>query len=272
MMKKYLICLLMVGLLGSMTGCGKQKPEDIPAIQVTEGLSQDAVLEKSGTWPQNARTEGIPRPVGTVLWSMADSTHRTESIAVRGLAKDDVDGYMDRLQAEGFPEIKRAEPSDSGEKPVSFGTLFSDGERTISLSYADPVLMITVSDQGLTNAEGSRLQGSHMMNLYQNSYATYDEADGIGIVTELYVPKSEKTRPALTGLRGVAVVTLPGRQEILPFECSADRIAALGTVLKTGIFGESGEIGTITVSGTAYASNALAGGGSFVSSYSVTLP
>lgn len=271
-MKKLLALLMAVIMLVSLTACSVKKPNSLPIEDAITSLPESVTLDQTDVWPENAYTENVPQPTGKVLWSMIDENNDTCGITLRGLSKDSIDAYMDGLQDAGFQKIKKVKQPLTEERYVSLGTLFSDGTRTLSLSYADSVLMITISMTGIAPAEKSFLKPSHITNIYQHCYATYDETDGIGIVTELYVAEGENVQPKFTELNGVAVVELGDQQEYVYFGGSPAQTHSIGSSLKTGILGHSGEKGTVTVSGTAYAVNALGGGGSFTITYGITIP
>lgn len=192
-MKKFLTILMSVAILLSLTACGVKKPVNLPIEDALTQIPESVELNRTDEWPENHYTDKLPKPSGKVLWSMIDSDQDTCGITIRGLSKDGIDDYMDALQDAGFQKIKKMEKPLIEEGYISLGTLFSDGTRTLSLSYADPVLMLTISMAGTYHAEKSFLSSSNITKIYQHSHATYDEADGIGIVTELYVSDRDKS-------------------------------------------------------------------------------
>lgn len=271
-MKKCMAVLMSVVIMLSLTACSVKKPENLPLEDAIVEIPDSVVLDKTEEWPENSYTEKIPKPAGKVLWSMVDHDNDICGITIRGLSKGSIDSYMDELQNAGFQKIRKMEKPLTGEGYVSLGTLFSDGARTLSLSYAEPVLMITISTVGTHSAGNSFLHSSHITNIYQHSHATYDETDGIGIVTELYVSDRDRVQPKFSEFHGVAVVTLGDRQEYLYFGGKTEQTRSVGCLLKTGIFGQSGEKGTVTVSGIAYSENAVGNCGSFAVTYGITIP
>lgn len=271
-MKKFLAILMTVVMLVSLTACSVKMPANLPIENAITNLPESVTLDQTDVWPENAYTENVPQPTGKVLWTMIDKNNNTCGVTVRGISKDSIDSYMDKLQDAGFKKVKKVEEPLIEEGYVSLGTLFSDGVKTLSLSYADSVLMLTISMTGTFHAEKSFLKPSHITNIYQHSHATYNETDGIGIVTELYVKEQDKVQPKFTEFNGVAVVTLGNEQEYLYFGGSSAQTHSIGSLLKTGILGQSGDKGSVTVSGTAYATNALGGGGSFIVTYGIVIP
>ena len=70
----------------------------------------------------------------------------------------------------------------------------------------------------------------------------------------------------------VAVISLGEKQEYCYFGGTPEQTRSLGTLLKTGILGKSGEKGTVTVSGIVCAENAVGNGGSVAITYGITVP
>lgn len=271
-MKKILAVLMSVAILLSLAACGVKKPADLPIKDAATQIPASVKLNQTEEWPENQYTDQLPKPTGKVLWSMIDSNQNTCGITIQGISEDGIDDYMEDLENAGFLKIKKMEKPLIAGGYVSLGTLFSDETRTLSLSYTDPVLMITISMSGTSPAEKSFLQASNMTNIYQHSHATYNESDGIGIVTELYVSDRDKIQPQFTGFHGVAVISLEEKQEYCYFGGTPEQTRSIGTLLKTGILGQSGEKETVTVSGIAYSENAVGNGGSFAITYGITIP
>lgn len=271
-MKKFLAVLMSATILLSLTACSVKKPVNLPIEDAMTQIPESIELDQTDEWPENHYTDDLPQPAGKVLWSMVDLEQDTCGITIRGLSKDGIDDYMDALQNAGFKKIKKMDKPLVEEGYVSLGTLFSDGTRTLSLSYSDPVLMITISMNGTYLADKSFLSSSHITNIYQHSHATYNETDGIGIVTELYVSDRDKIQPKFSRFHGVAVISLGDQLEYLYFGGTPELSRSIGTLLKTGVFGKSGENGTVTVSGIAYSENAISNSGSFAVTYGITIP
>lgn len=68
------------------------------------------------------------------------------------------------------------------------------------------------------------------------------------------------------------MISLGEQLECLYFGGTPEQSRSIGILLKTGIFGQSGETGTVTVSGIAYSENAVGNGGSFAITYGITIP
>lgn len=109
-------------------------------------------------------------------------------------------------------------------------------------------------------------------NVRINSYATYDEDDGIQVHVKLYVPWYEFPKPEFTGMTGSVSVLLNSKSSTTTFAELASGDETIETDVDTGRTGNSGDNGTISVSGIATSNNALADGGVFGITYSVTIP
>lgn len=87
-----------------------------------------------------------------------------------------------------------------------------------------------------------------------------------------YVPWYESPKPEFTGMTGTVNVLMNKKSTNTAFAELADGEETIETDVDTGRTGNSGDKGTVSVSGVATANNALAGGGAFAISYPVTLP
>lgn len=109
-------------------------------------------------------------------------------------------------------------------------------------------------------------------NVRINSYATYDSDNGIQVKVKLYVPLLEFPKPQFTAMAGTVTVTMNRKTTNTAFAETANGDSTIESDVDTGVKGNSGDKGTVSVSGGATANNALAGGGAFAISYPVTLP
>lgn len=119
---------------------------------------------------------------------------------------------------------------------------------------------------------GDDIMLASVSNVRINSYATYDRNDGIKVVVKLYVPAFESPQPKFTSMTGTVSVLLNNRTSHTAFSKAAARTSTIQKTVNTGRTGQSGNRGTISVSGAATATNALAGGGAFAISYPITIP
>lgn len=109
-------------------------------------------------------------------------------------------------------------------------------------------------------------------NVRIRSYATYDEDDGVQVHVELYVPWYDFPKPEFTGMSGTVKVSVNSKNTTKAFYETADGDSTIETDVDTGVTGDSGDSGTVTVAGVATANNALLGGGSFSISYDIEIP
>ena len=119
---------------------------------------------------------------------------------------------------------------------------------------------------------GEDIMLTSVSNVRINSYATYDRNNGIKVVVKLYVPAFESPQPEFTSMTGTVSVLLNNRTSHTAFSKAAARTSTIQKTVNTRRTGQSGDHGTISVSGAATATNALAGGGAFAISYPVTIP
>ena len=109
-------------------------------------------------------------------------------------------------------------------------------------------------------------------NVRIRSYATYDEDDGVQVHVELYVPWYDFPKPEFTGMSGTVKVAMNSKTTTKAFFETADGDSTIETDVDTGVTGDSGDTGTVTVAGVATANNALLGGGAFSISYEIEIP
>ena len=221
-----------------------------------------------GIWPENEYTAGVPVPPGTVGWAMLDSQNESCSIQVQSVPQAQFDDYYQQLQDTGYQEIERTEEKNE----ISIGTLLSDGSRSISLAYSEQTLMICLMNRGINGGSRGFLQSGNLENVYVNGYATYDDENGIQVVTELYVLDSADPKPAFELVSGRVTLILgdSGTVHYLGTECTGREAVALA--VNTGVTGASGATGAVIIAGTAWAENAAGGGGSFTVSFDITIP
>lgn len=105
-----------------------------------------------------------------------------------------------------------------------------------------------------------------------NSYATYSKSDGIKVHIKLYVPWYEFANPKFTSMEGMVAVDMNKKTTNTSFVETANEESTISTDVSTGVKGSSGDKGTVTVTGTATAVNALSQHGGFHISYAVKLP
>lgn len=121
----------------------KTPPKDTG--DASNSQSEGIIRLDEGEWPVNEYTEGLPVPTGTVAWAMLDTEHGNFSISIAGIDENDYDNYMELLIQEGFSVVENVSEKIKGENYVSVGTLLSNGEKGLSISYIPDNLTIYVS-------------------------------------------------------------------------------------------------------------------------------
>ena len=142
-MKKF-VSIIAVLLILSLVACSNQ---DTPPTtdNSSNTQSESITMLDEGVWPMNEYTEGLPVPSGTVAWAMLDTEHGNFSISIAGIDENDYDNYMELLIQEGFSVVENVSEKIKGENYVSVGTLLSNGEKGLSISYIPDNLTIYVS-------------------------------------------------------------------------------------------------------------------------------
>ncbi|MGN1450588.1 MAG: hypothetical protein ACI4XQ_00675, partial [Eubacteriales bacterium] len=141
---KNFVLLTAVLLVLSLTACSSQiNPPDTnaPTSPQADGIT---VLD-AGVWPVNEYTEGLPVPPGTVKWAMLDTEHRNCSISIEKISEAEFSNYFEVLKQEGFSVIEEVSEEIGGQNYISVGTLLSNGEKGLSISYIPDCLTIYIA-------------------------------------------------------------------------------------------------------------------------------
>lgn len=89
--------------------------------------------------------EGLPVPSSTVGWAMLDTEHENCSISIVDISETDYNDYLELLKQEGFSIIEEVSEEIEGQDYVSIGTLLSNGEKGLSISYIPDNFTIYIS-------------------------------------------------------------------------------------------------------------------------------
>lgn len=84
-------------------------------------------------------------PSGTVGWAMLDTEHENCSISIVDISETDYNDYLELLKQEGFSIIEEVSEEIEGQDYVSIGTLLSNGEKGLSISYIPDNFTIYIS-------------------------------------------------------------------------------------------------------------------------------
>ena len=76
---------------------------------------------------------------------MLDAEHGTCSISVTELSEEEFRDYQERLTQAGFSVMENVSEAVKGQSYVSIGTLLSNGEKSLSVSYVPDTLTIYIS-------------------------------------------------------------------------------------------------------------------------------
>lgn len=141
-MKKVILALLAMIILSA---CSSQ---DMPPVAT--GANENAQPENitmldEGVWPTNTYTDGLPIPAGTVSWAALDTEHENCSINLVDISETNYNDYMELLKQEGFSVIENISEEIKGQDYISVGTLLSNGEKGLSISYIPNSFTIYIS-------------------------------------------------------------------------------------------------------------------------------
>ncbi len=270
-MKRFFTITLCIMLVVSLVACSAERPSNITTENSNETLPESITFIDDGVWPDNEYTQDIPTPPGTIGWVMLDSENENCSIQIDGLTKAQFDAYYEKLLGSGYTEIEKVEEEVKGQGYISIGTIITNGSKSISLAYADTVLVMTIVNRGVDGSKLGFLQSSNLTNVYVNAYSTYDAEDGVQVITELYVPEGEKPKPQFSMVSGMVTITV-GDNTSSFFLGTEAATEAVGLAVNSKMLGSSGDKGFVVIAGTAHADNAVVGCGSFGISYEITIP
>lgn len=132
---KKLIPILAVLLMLSLTACSDQDTTHANIGNASNTQSESITMLDEGIWPVNEYTEGLPVPPGTVEWAMLDTQSGYCSINLEEMSEAEYNDYMDLLKQEGYSVIEEVSEEIKGQNYVSIGTILSNGEKGLSISY-----------------------------------------------------------------------------------------------------------------------------------------
>ena len=78
-------------------------------------------------------------------WAALDTEHENCSINLVDISETDYNEYMELLKQEGFSVIEDTSEEIKGQDYVSVGTLLSNGEKGLSISYIPNSFVIYIS-------------------------------------------------------------------------------------------------------------------------------
>ena len=129
----------------SLIACSKQGTTPTGTGNTSNTQSENITMLDEGVWPANEYTEGLPVPPGTVAWAMLDTQSGYCSINIEEMSEAEYNDYMDLLKQEGYSVIEEVSEEIKGQDYVSIGTLLSNDEKGLSISYIPDNLTIYIS-------------------------------------------------------------------------------------------------------------------------------
>lgn len=142
---KKLIPILAILLVLSLAACSNQDTASNNAGTTSNTQSENITMLNEGVWPVNEYTEGLPVPSGTVSWAMLDTEHENCSISIVDINETEYNDYMELLKQDNYSVIENVSEEIEGQDYVSIGTIFSNGEKGLSISYIPGNLTIYIS-------------------------------------------------------------------------------------------------------------------------------
>ena len=141
-MKKALsiFCILLILSLMACSGQGNHLTD----AGNTSNPENITMLDE-GVWPANDYTQGLPVPSGTVVWAMLNNQRGNCSVNITDMSETDYNDYLDILKQDGFSVVEEVPEEIKGQDYISVGTLLSDGERWLSISYLPNSFTIYIS-------------------------------------------------------------------------------------------------------------------------------
>lgn len=143
-MKKY-ISVLAIMLTISLAACSNQDISSAPANNGSNTPSNSVTILEEGVWPANEYTEGLPVPPGTVAWATLDAEHENCSVNLTDISETDYNEYIEVLKQGGFSIVEDVSEEIEGQDYVSIGTLLSNEEKWIAISYIPDSFTIYIS-------------------------------------------------------------------------------------------------------------------------------
>ena len=129
----------------SLAACSNQDISSAPADNGSNTPSNSVSILEEGVWPANEYTEGLPIPPGTVTWATLDAEHENCSVNLTDISETDYNEYIEALKQGGFSIAEDVSEEIEGQDYVSIGTLLSNEEKWIAISYIPDSFTIYIS-------------------------------------------------------------------------------------------------------------------------------
>lgn len=142
---KKLLSIITILLVLTMASCSNQDTPSAGTDNSSNTQPEYITMLDEGVWPENEYTKGLPVPSGTVSWAMLDTEHGNCGVNVVDISETEYSEYMEFLKQEGFSIIEEVSEEIEGQNYVSVGTLLSNGEKGLSISYTPGNFVICIS-------------------------------------------------------------------------------------------------------------------------------
>lgn len=134
------ICIAVI-LSITLAGCSNKESGINPDINSTDSI----VTFNEDIWPENEYTDGLPVPPGMVSRALLDKTKKNCAVFLVDLTDEEYDTYIEILKQQGFSEVEKVSEGVKGQDYTSTGTILSNNEKTLSISYIPGNLGIYIS-------------------------------------------------------------------------------------------------------------------------------
>ena len=138
---KKIIFVIAVILSLTLTGCSNENSE----VNPNNNSSENIVKLDEGVWPENEYTEELPTPPGTVNRALLNETKKYCAVFLVDLTDDEYNAYMELLKRNGFSPVEEVSENVKEQDYISVGTVLSNGEKALSISYIPGNLGIYIS-------------------------------------------------------------------------------------------------------------------------------
>ena len=138
---KKIIFVIAVILSLTLAGCSNEES----GINSDTNSTDSIVTLNEGIWPENEYTEELPTPPGTVNRALLNETKKYCAVFLVDLTDDEYTAYMELLKRNGFSPVEEVSENVKDQDYISVGTVLSNGEKTLSISYIPGNLGIYIS-------------------------------------------------------------------------------------------------------------------------------
>lgn len=132
-MKKLAVVLAVLVIAATAVSLYQEQTD--AAKENGHSTTSESSVMLDAVWPENEYTAGVPVPAGTVSWAMLDRANEYCSVHMTEVSKADYDAYLASLLDARFVLQREEDESIEGEGYSAACTIFSDGERSVSISY-----------------------------------------------------------------------------------------------------------------------------------------